>query len=817
MVAEAVPTETVAVPIEVVRPPVGLRRLVAGVNVMGSVIAASALAACVAGGLGEGEPEKLALLLVLVIAADVLPLRLRFGSHQVLHVWGEFPLVFGLALVPLPGLLVVTWLGGLVGYAAARLERRKAVYNASTSTLGTLLAGGLVWLLDGTLPHPGTLTLRNLLGLAVATVALSVFVDIVISAAIARAQRVPLRVVVQDGFALHQLMCLTNGAVALGAIYFGGTSQPWVLVLPLLLGGLHLLQYGGVRVAQEREAWQRLDVATRELNQLNRRAVIEQAIGRACELFRSDAVEVVLGQGDLRRVIAGTMSGVLPENSASFVPRTVIARPLEASEAQIGELRLCFAGRVRLSEREAWVLSTFSHALSAALLNAELYEDLQQHAETKAHEAEHDLLTGLANRAILTRRGDQILTATGSRRVAALLLLDLDHFKQVNDTLGHDAGDQVLREVARRLVGAVRSGDTVVRLGGDEFALLLPDLATADDAVIIAASVLTALREPVIIDGLGLQIEASVGVACAPADGRTVRDLLRCADLAMYSAKGSPQSVRRYRPQDAIGTLDRLALVSELHTALGRGELILLFQPKIDLRTGRVLGAEALSRWRRPHHGLLSACEFIPVIEQSSMVHDFALHVLDLALRAARTWGDGPDAPDVAVNLSARNLLDRNLPRDVAAALERYGVAPRRLIVEITETVVMSELEVVDEVLAELRRLGVQLSVDDFGTGFSSLTFLSRVNVDEVKVDRSFVAAMLGSPGDAAIVRAVLELGRSFGLRVVAEGVESEAQREHLISLGCISAQGFHLGRPMSAEGVASLLDLPDGVAAIPA
>ncbi len=783
-----------------VRMPNALRVLVAVVVGAATVAVVESLRQAV--GRLPDHAWPLLVLLTLAVAAHLLPLRVRFATHQVLHLWDEITLVLGLGLIPLPWLVMVTWLGGLAALAASRNGVVKSLYNASSATLGTLVAGAVFYSLDGRYGAAAP----QVIPLVAASIVFSLFDDVVVSAAVAGSRRLRLVAVLRDGFFVHHVMCLTNGAVALGFLFVAQAQPAALLSVPLILVALHWVQATGLRVSKERDAWQQLDKATRALNQLNRRSVVETAIISGCELFRSDAVEVLLEQDGAQRLVSGTISGVSPYASDNVRPRRVVTRPLEASDVRIGELRLCFAGAVRLSERESWALSTFSHGLTAALLNAQLYEEMQEHAALKAHEAEHDPLTGLANRTVLTERGEQMVAdATKAHRVAALLLVDLDHFKQVNDTLGHEAGDQLLREVAHRLTGGVRTSDVVVRLGGDEFALLLPDLATVEDAATIAGNVLVALAEPMSIDGLELPIEASIGVACAPADAGTVRDLLRCADMAMYQAKGAPLSVRRYRRQDELVNVDRLTMVSELHAALDQDQLVLHFQPKIDLNSGRAVGAEALARWRRPNHGLVSASDFVPVLEQSSMVHGFALHVLDQALSAAATWGAGPQAPTVAVNLSARNLLDRNLPGDVATALDRHHFPPARLILEITETVMMSELDVVDDVLGALRQLGVQLSVDDFGTGFSSLTFLSRVHVDEVKIDRSFVSAMLVSPGDAAIVRAVLELGRNFGLRVVAEGVEVRDQQEHLSELGCESAQGFYLAPPMAAADVAQL------------
>jgi EAL domain-containing protein (putative c-di-GMP-specific phosphodiesterase class I) len=293
-----------------------------------------------------------------------------------------------------------------------------------------------------------------------------------------------------------------------------------------------------------------------------------------------------------------------------------------------------------------------------------------------------------------------------------------------------------------------------------------------------------------------------MGVACFPQDGSTVDELLQRADIAMYQAKDDRGAWRRYDPDRDGSSLDRMALVAELRAALERDELAIYFQPQIDLDTHEVVSYEALSRWFHPTRGLLGPGEFVAVAEHSGLVRQFTLHVLDRAVAECAAWRRSGSTASVAVNLSARNLLDHQLPDDVTAVLSRYGVPPSALVLEITETTMMGELDVVEDVLSSLRRLGVEVSVDDFGTGYSSLAILQRVRVNEVKVDRTFVRTMLESPGDLAIVRATVELAHGLGLRVVAEGVESEELRTMLAAIGCDRAQGFHLGLPMPAEDV---------------
>jgi diguanylate cyclase len=321
------------------------------------------------------------------------------------------------------------------------------------------------------------------------------------------------------------------------------------------------------------------------------------------------------------------------------------------------------------------------------------------------------------------------------------------------------------------------------------------------------------LSEPMVSDGVRLAVEGSIGIACHPQDGQTFEDLLQRADVALYQAKSSRGSWRRYDPATDDSSVQRLALVAELGSALARDELLVHFQPQVDMRTGEIVALETLARWEHPTRGLLNPGEFVPAAEHSGLVRAFTLAVLDKAVEECALWRAHGREVQVAVNLSARSLLDCDLPHDIAGVLRRHDLPGSSLVVEITETTVMSELEVIEDVLSRLRQLDIRLSVDDFGTGYSSLAFLRRVAVHEVKIDQSFVTGMIGSHDDAAIVGATIQLADSLGLRVVAEGVESEDLRRALLELGCTVAQGFYLHEPLTAEQARQRLGLlgPDG------
>ena len=424
------------------------------------------------------------------------------------------------------------------------------------------------------------------------------------------------------------------------------------------------------------------------------------------------------------------------------------------------------------------------------------------------HQALHDTLTDLPNRTSLYQRVSRV---TGGVRafggLCGLLLIDLDRFKEVNDTLGHDHGDVLLREVADRLRGALRRGDTLARLGGDEFAVLLHDLPDRGAAAELAARLLTALERPFVVRGVTVQLEASIGIALCPDHGTDVTTLVQRADVAMYEAKREQAHIRVYDAGRDPYSPARLERLGELRNALAEGELVLHYQPKIAVAGGEVTGVEALVRWQHPRHGLLAPAEFLPLAERTGMMGELTRWVVDAALAQARAWQDRGIEVPIAVNLAAANILDASLPEAVAERLEHYGVPGARLTCELSEHTVMADPRRSGEVLDRLRELGVRLSLDDFGTGHSSLSYLKRLPLDEVKIDRAFVAGIVGDENDALIVRSTIDLARNLGLEVVAEGVEGADVLHRLRSLRCHEAQGFHLSRPLPPEALVEWLE----------
>ena len=410
-------------------------------------------------------------------------------------------------------------------------------------------------------------------------------------------------------------------------------------------------------------------------------------------------------------------------------------------------------------------------------------------------QARTDSLTGLGNRRMLH---EHLAARLATDEPLGVLLVDLDRFKEINDTLGHHVGDELLRQIGPRLAPALAEGDLLVRLGGDEFAVVV-GLGALDVPETAAESLLERLVEPFHLDGVTLRISASIGVSLAPEQATDTNGLLRRADVAMYAAKATGGGVRRYDPARDQHSRERLRTIEELRDALGADELVLHFQPQCDVAGGGVVGLEALVRWQHPHRGLLYPDQFLSLVEQAGLMGALTSTVLDRAVVQCAAWrATGLDV-GVSVNVSASSLLDQALPEQVAGVLARHGLPARALTLEITESTLMGDPETGGETLARLKSLGVWLSIDDYGTGYSSLSYLQQLPVDELKLDRLFLAD-LDVSRNAEIVRSTIDLAHALELRLVAEGVEDEASLAMLRRLGCDTAQGYHLARPMPAD-----------------
>jgi diguanylate cyclase (GGDEF)-like protein len=428
-------------------------------------------------------------------------------------------------------------------------------------------------------------------------------------------------------------------------------------------------------------------------------------------------------------------------------------------------------------------------------------------AARREHEALHDGLTGLPNRSLLLSHIDRLLTTAPEDSITALLLLDLDHFKEVNDTLGHVVGDQLIRDVAHRLRAVVREQDLVARLGGDEFAVVCPGLTAAEAGEELAVRLSHALRTPFTADGVSLDISWSVGIALAPIHADTVDVLLQRADVAMYAAKEVRSAHAMYDPQQDKHSLQRLTLASDLRRTLEAGAIGVAYQPQVHARTRKPIGVEALVRWRHPVLGPIDAETIVALAGSTGLLRLLTTCVLDQALGAIRRWAANGDVLTLSVNLTPRQLDDFQLPSVVSGLLNRHNVPASALILEVTESTVMADAARSATVIRDLRELGIGLSIDDFGTGYSSLAHLQKLAPDEIKIDRSFVSRMRHPGSERTIVLSTLELGHNLGLRVVAEGVEVENIATMLAQHGCDILQGYAISRPDDEEAITRWLN----------
>jgi diguanylate cyclase (GGDEF)-like protein len=448
--------------------------------------------------------------------------------------------------------------------------------------------------------------------------------------------------------------------------------------------------------------------------------------------------------------------------------------------------------------RTLWTLAAGLACLYVLLALVSWYttRSLRRHAAQREHEALHDGLTGLPNREWFRATAERAV-ARGSRTEAgALVLVDLDRFKEVNDTLGHHAGDELLRIVGHRLTASLRTDDSVARLGGDEFGLVLPQATDQDSILALLSRVREELAAEIVLDSTSLSVEASFGVAFYPQDADNVEELLKCADAAMYQGKRGAAGIVFYDPADAPLPTHSLTVQRELRQALERDELVLHYQPKVELATGAICGVEALVRWAHPERGLLPPAEFLPVAEQSGLIEPLTAWVIRRALRDQALWTSTGVSWTVAVNISAHNLESPAFPSSVAALLAELDVDCERLHLEVTETAMALDAKVAAHALEQLADNGIAIAIDDFGIGYTSLLQLRTLAVAEVKIDRIFVSGVENNDQDRAIVRSIIDLGHSLGFLVTAEGVESAEVADWLTGAGCDHAQGYYFAKP---------------------
>jgi len=428
---------------------------------------------------------------------------------------------------------------------------------------------------------------------------------------------------------------------------------------------------------------------------------------------------------------------------------------------------------------------------------------LDQQRREAIHGSLHDSLTGLANRTLLNERIEEAIQNANLTGVEfGLLLVDLDQFKEVNDTLGHQFGDQLLIQVGRRLAGELREIDTIARLGGDEFAVIIPGAESLENALSSARHLHEVMTRPFLLEEVDIDINASIGVVMSGVNENDAGILLQRADVAMYTAKNNCLGVCSYNENADPHSTERLSLLGQLRRGIERDELILQYQPKIQLNSGAFLGVEALVRWVHPERGVVPPIEFIPFAEHTGLIGPLTCKVLDMAIAQVRAWSDAGHKISVSVNISPRNLLDVNIVDEIEMLLARHGVAEQQLELEITESAIMLEPERARQLLQRIHNLGVGIAIDDFGAGYTSLSQLRDLPINILKIDKSFIFKLGADPKNGLIVRSIVELGHNLGFQITAEGVEDAATQASLLTFGCDQAQGFFYSRPTSAEDI---------------
>ncbi len=731
---------------------------------------------------------------VLAIAGEVAEVNVSLGARRSRFSWSETSLLTGLAVLPIPVLVIVKTVAVLIEQRLRGADWRRAVFNTSVAPLTVYPAAGFFLLSTqaaGVRPGtPGSWPFLAVSGL-IAVAESRCWVAGAISASTGSNWLATAR----DGVPALLANWASNVVVALLMIGVWRYSRTSLLALPLVLIMVWQLHQRQQDRGTEREALTRLAAASAAMPALSLVEMTEEVAKRAADLFAARGVQLRLDEaGD-------PLPSTAIEPSAGDLGMEV---ELIGRGGRLGILALDVDQSGHLTRQERDVLTTFANTTAAAL------ETVLAHA-AQLHAAQHDTLTGLPNRALLTTNADRMLDR---RPRGGFALRDDPARPQRLQERQRHPWPRRRRHVAggggARLADSVRSSDCVARLGGDEFVILLDSLERDVDAGRLAATLIDRVSMPVTLDGLRIAVEGSAGVAIFPDDGESVEALLRCADVAMYGAKRRGHSVVHYDSSQDLTSPERLGLLADLQVALdANDQLYLHFQPQLDLRTGQTGNVEALVRWQHPTRGPLSPIEFVPIIEHSALIGPFTVKILDEAVRCCVAWqfDAALHGVGIAVNLSARNLMHRDLPDEVARILARHGLPARKLVLEITETAAMNDTEVCESVLARLRDLGVRLSVDDFGTGYASLTFLRRIDVAEVKLDRAFVADMLEDEAAATIVGATVALAHGLGLTVVAEGVETAEQLAALSLAGCDLAQGYFLSRPVPAELLADGAD----------
>jgi len=746
---------------------------------------------------GNGVALWCALTIAFVVT-DSNMVHLNVGRHAHSFSFSFVPIVVGLFILPPPALLGARLVGTVCALSLLRRSPVKVAFNMAQVALGLGIAVQ-AWHQVGA-GDPSSM--RSWLAAVVALLVLSVISSLAVSAVIrvdggqqswSAFGRTLLTDVVtavtQTAFALVTLTVIDVNAWGLWAV-------------AIVAAYLVVAQRSHVTLQKRHGALQRLnEVSSRLGRDPQADAIAQEIVIGAVRALGASSAELELVTDDVRPItIRYDGDAISMSMSAARPTADEISAPLVADGRVLGRLRVSGSTSVKsFGDDEKQLLHALAQHAGTALTNGRLTDELRAQVSENEHQATHDSLTGLPNRLMFERVTAAVL---GSGREIAVLLLDLDRFKDVNDTLGHAAGDALLTDVGARLQNALPDAACIARLGGDEFTVLLADV---DDiqAVRAAEAAREALLHPLQVHNVDVSVDASIGIAMAPVHGSTCDELLRHADVAMYASKAGRGTVTCYDESIDHNDPTRLGLVAELREAITTGGLQLYYQPKISLdNPSGPASVEALSRWFHPTRGFIAPDEFIAIAEQAGLITALTDWVVVTALAECRRWLDADLDMSVSVNISARVLRDATFPDRLIAAAEAARVPASRLTLEITETAIMDDVEHTVDVLWRLRRGGFRLSIDDLGVGHSSLAYLKRLPVDEVKIDKSFVLTMADDPADDAIVCTVVGLAHRLGMAVVAEGVETERIRDRLVEIGCEVAQGYWYSKPMPAADV---------------
>lgn len=771
-------------------------------------------------GRASGWPSVLPIgsVLALYVVAELSQIHVELRQHTLSVSVSDLPFVMGFFLLNPWWFLAARLVAAGVVFGLTRRSVSKSAFNLCLFTaeigLGVVLMQALD-VGDGTAGRDWLCTYGVVL-------LLNILFTLVIAAAMSLLGTRPTGSEVGGMLASASLSSVISTTLALMAIVVVMTSMVGLVLVAILFLAAALAYRAYHRLLRRHTDLGQLFAFTQTVGAAETTDdVVSTLLQRARDILRAETAVLRLPPAQDHADSPPTSGGplIIPRDTRDPVLRhwlttqglrEALLVPLRDGDAVTGVLQVSnrLGQTSTFGRDDLSLLQTLAAHAEAVWHNGRLVEQLR-------YDAHHDGLTGLGNRTYFQTaletslsRSPGVAQHDTAGAGTAVLLLDLDRFKEVNDTLGHPVGDYLLRMVAQRIEQHVPPGSLVARLGGDEFAVLLRVAPGGPSGVDVATTIRDGLTAPFEVQGFYLEVGASIGVASIPADGHDASTLMQHADVAMYAAKRLAAGVAGYEARDDRNSVQMLAMAGELRRAIENGEIVMHLQPQIRLTSGKLVGYEALARWEHPTRGIIMPDDFIPLAEQTGLMAPLTHAALVQALASCSSWLSTHEDVGVAVNLSPRHLLDPELPVTVAELLRTYAVPPRLLTLEITESSLMTEAGTAAGAMGTLRALGVRLSVDDFGTGYSALAYLQRLPLDEVKIDKSFVHAMANDVSARAIVHSIIDLAHTLGLSVVAEGVEDEANRQALAELGCDLMQGYLLSRPLAPQNVAAWAEL---------